>query len=240
MRELTSLEQWDPISKQPTFKSGAVRITKCVDETGKVKIHARERQTSTVKRVEEVKRHNATKQETSSERVRRLELWLGATHDTLEGLVKIYKDIIPKLIQDSEVHMGLRVMCRITEGMLDALGPHMERYHESHKYGRPAARHLQETIFADWTESKDPLEALNALVHLRMYLSYIEGHLIALGPASQAAWDKPLYDAVMFALGELERQQAWIAQHIKVKSPQTLLVPTMPRADLQADAYSRE
>ncbi|EEP79995.1 conserved hypothetical protein [Uncinocarpus reesii 1704] len=236
--ELTT-EQWDPISKQPTFKSGAIRIEKCADEFGVVKIHARENHTSTVRHAEDVKRE-AVGRKPASGNVRRLELWLGATHDTLEGLATIYNDLIPKLVHDMEIHAGLRVMNRITHDMLDALTPHMDKYHESHQYGHPAARHLRETTFADWSESLDPLEALNALVHLRMYMSYIEGHLIALGPASQAIWDKPFNEAVLFAQKELGRQQAWVAQHIKVKSPQTLLVPMVPKADLQETAYSRE
>ena len=35
-------------------------------------------------------------------------------------------------------------------------------------------------------------------------------------------------EAVSFCTTQMERQQAWVGQQIKTRSPQTLLVPTTP------------
>ncbi|KAL2364661.1 hypothetical protein RJZ56_002427 [Blastomyces dermatitidis] len=55
--------------------------------------------------------------------------------------------------------------------------------------------------------------------------TYIEGHLTGLQPASMAIWDEQFVEAVSFAQSGIQRQKAWATQHVKVKSPQTLLVP---------------
>ncbi|PGH14126.1 hypothetical protein AJ79_03243 [Helicocarpus griseus UAMH5409] len=238
--ELT-IEQWDPVSKQPMFKSGAVRIEKCVQKEGRREQpdHAKEQQTSTVKHVEETKDQEAlTKGLQTQHRVRRLELWMGATHEALEMLIEIYKDLIPRLVHDLEVQSGLEVMRRITTEILHTFQPLIDKYHESRQYGRSVAQRLRNAIFPQTEETHDPYEALAALQSLDLFLTYIEGHLTALMPASMAVWDEQFVGAVTFAQGSIQRQKAWVTQHIKVKSPQTLLVPMVEAGDLHAPESS--
>ncbi|KAL3478855.1 hypothetical protein BJX99DRAFT_256062 [Aspergillus californicus] len=237
--ELTT-EQWDPVSKQPMFKSGAVRIEKCVQHEPNQSPHERGKQTATIKSIEETKRNATKTKEDSKPRTRWLEMWLSATHESLEMLRDIYKDLIPRLIHDLEIQAGLEVMTRLTGHVIHKLSPVIERYHESRTYGRKACERLRRSVFPLQEGSGDVYEAPIALQSLQMFFVYIEGHLTALMPVSQALWDNQFVDAVGFAQIGIQRQMAWVTQHIKVKSPQTLLVPQSPPSELRTDTCGVE
>lgn len=221
------IEQWDPVSKQPMFKSGAVRIEKCVQKEAR---HAIEEQSQAVQHVEQTEMDTERKEN----RVRWLEMWLGATHEALEELRSVYNDIIPRLVKDLEIQAGLEIMLHITHDMIQTLEPVVHRYHESRLYGRKVCERLRGSLFP-MDEMNNSYESLIVLQSLDMFLTYIEGHLTALSPASQALWDRRFVDAVTFAQTSIQRQKAWVAQHIKVKSPQTLLVPQSPPRELGND-----
>jgi hypothetical protein len=158
-------------------------------------------------------------------------MWLGATHEALEMLRDIYKDLIPRLVHDLEIQAGLEVMQRITKTVLEKFDPIIKRYHESRMYGRRVCERLRASLFP-MEDTGDPYCALITLQSLGMFLGYIEGHLLALSPSSQALWDREFVDVVDFAQTNVQRQKAWVNQHIKVKSPQTLLVPQNPPSDM--------
>ncbi|KAJ1716297.1 periplasmic nitrate reductase [Aspergillus flavus] len=238
--ELT-VDEWDPVSKQPMFKSGAVRIEKCIQKEGGKEIHPKEEQTAAIRSVEQKKGQgkalatNAFNSQSGVERIRRLEFWLGATHQALEVLNDVYMDLIPRLVHDLEVYSGLEVMRRITLDILRKLNAVISRYHESRQYGRKVATSLKDSLFPVVEEGSDAYEALVALQALDVFLTYIEGHLTALSPASQALWDLEFVEAVKFSQHGIQRQKAWVTQHIKVKSPQTLLVPVAALDELHSD-----
>ncbi|KAE8327547.1 hypothetical protein BDV39DRAFT_192740 [Aspergillus sergii] len=239
--ELT-VDEWDPVSKQPMFKSGAVRIEKCIQKDDGKENHSKEEQTTAIRSVEQKKGQGKApvanafnSQSGGEERIRRLELWLGATHQALEVLNDIYKDLIPRLVHDLEVYSGLEVMRRITLDILRKLNPVISRYRESRQYGRKVATSLRDSLFPVVEEGSDAYEALVALQALDVFLTYIEGHLTALSPASQALWDHEFVDAVKVSQNGIQRQKAWATQHIKVKSPQTLLVPVAAPDELHSD-----
>lgn len=219
------------------FKSGAVRIEKCVQKESQPPV-APERQSEAIHSVEQNKTNaTETRKDESHNRIRWLEMWLGATHESLEMLRDIYSDLIPRLVHDLEIQAGLEVMRRITHDAIGKLEPVVARYHESRLYGRKVCERLRRALFPmEEDASNNAYEALIALQSLEMFLTYIEGHLTALSPASQALWDTEFVDAVTFAHTSVGRQKAWATQHIKVKSPQTLLVPQMPPSELDTDA----
>lgn len=230
-------DEWDAVSKQPRFKSGAVRIEKCVQREDGGEVHAKEQDTAAIARAQG-KEKQQSKQDSDKQRVRRLELWLGATHEGLETLSDIYSNLMPRLIHDFEVHSGLQVLLRLTDDMLQRLRPLVKRYHESQQYGRSVCQGLQEAIFPKPESHSDPYEALAALQSLQLFVTYIEGHLTALTPATQALWDSEFIDAVNFCVDQINRQKAWLAQQIKVKSPQTLLVPMALPEELHVEGFS--
>lgn len=207
--------------------------------------HAKEEQTATIRSVEQKKSGDGPAEAAAEDdkvggknRVRRLELWMGATFESIEMLLDIYNRLIPKLVHDLEVQAGLEVMKRITTDILDKFTPLMDKYHGSRQYGRKVAERLRTALFADAEKSSDPYEALAALQSLQLFMTYIEGHIIALSPSSQALWDAEFIEAVTFAQTSMSRQMSWVKQHIKVKAPQTLLVPTAWKGDLESDESS--
>ncbi|KAL4939129.1 hypothetical protein BDV06DRAFT_231248 [Aspergillus oleicola] len=211
--ELT-IEQWDPVSKQPTFKSGSVRIEKIIQteeppsnthHQSNTKAVAPERQIGTI--------FHASKTKPNA-------------HDIIQT--------------------GLETLKQITHDAISRFDPIVSRYHESRKYGRRVCQRLRKALFPieDYSDSSNAYETLIVLQSLQMFLGYIEGHLTALTPASQALWDREFSETVTFEMGNVERQKAWVNQHVKVKSPQTLLVPQSPPHEMgersDGDGLARE
>ncbi|KAH8426193.1 uncharacterized protein LDX57_003937 [Aspergillus melleus] len=209
------------------FKSGAVRIEKCVHKEGEDDIQAREGLSEARVAVQEKKPNTSCPEigrEDRGERKRRLELWLGATEEALIKLAELYENLIPRLVLDFEVQSGLHIMRRLTGEIIERLQPQVKKYHEAQQYGRAVTQRLVDAIIPT-AETGDSYEALAALQAVKLFLTHIENHLSALLPASQALWDTEFVAAVNDSLTNILRQQAWIGQQIKVKSPQTLLVP---------------
>ncbi|KAH8755373.1 formate dehydrogenase subunit alpha [Diaporthe sp. PMI_573] len=77
--ELT-IAQWDAISKQPTFKAGAIRIEKLPEGTGPF---AREEQSAALKRAASKEAASEATPADLTDRERALELWLGETYAAL-------------------------------------------------------------------------------------------------------------------------------------------------------------
>lgn len=226
--ESTILGCWDPISKQPTFKAGAIRIEKIRTRVGRESAgpHVKEQQSAAVARVSSRNDATATtSRHDLTNRARCLELWLGETYEAVVQLGEIYGDLVPKLIHDPEVEGGLRVLRRLAEDMRRRLAPQVDKYGENQQRGRHRAHILRESLFPSADEPSTPFEVLETLQGLHVYLFHIQGGMVALTPASQALWDGDFESAVGFARQTLDRMQSWTEQQMKVRSPQTLLVP---------------
>ncbi|KXX77641.1 Nitrate reductase [Madurella mycetomatis] len=222
--ELT-VDRWDPISKQPLFKSGSVRIEK-IPASSDPGPHIPEPQTAAIQKTAAKDAVNTTDTKDLTNRERRLELWLGETYETTVQLVEIYEKLIPSLIHDLEVEAGLRVLHQIAEGMRARLEPQVAKYGENQQRGHHRAHILREALFP---APEDPwggaYEVLEALQGLAVYLAHIQSSVTALLPAAQALWDQEFVAAVENAQGCLRRMRAWVMQQVMVRSPQTLLVP---------------
>jgi hypothetical protein len=70
-----------------------------------------------------------------------------------------------------------------------------------------------------------PFDVMNDLQAHYTYMAHMESIIVALYPAAQALHDKDFVDAATFILRQVERQSAWSKAKIKVKGPQTLIVP---------------
>ncbi|KAK1979241.1 nitrate reductase [Colletotrichum cereale] len=222
--ELT-VERWDPISKQPMFKSGAVRIEK-IDASEEP--HLPEPQ-SAAEQACSSKGVDVTVVDDSSRRKRYLETWLGETYESIKQLSDIYTNLLPDLINDLEIEGGVRVMRRITEEVRDRLSVEVDKFGEDVSLGSRKATVLREAIFPPIDTQRSPYEIMETLQGLHIYLSHIEGGLNALIPVSQACWDQEFFEAVQFGQTSVLRMQAWVNQHIKVRAPQSLLVPALQR-----------
>ena len=170
-------ERWDPVSKQPIFKGGAIRITRCSDQDA---IRTKQQQTAAEQHVEHSK-PDAHEVQDDSPRERHLELWLGATEESIILFIKICKQLIPKLIHDLEVVGGIQILQGIAQRAQEMLHPFVEKYGADSKYGRAISESLSKTIFP-WHEQKK-LSAYGTLATLQgllLYLANTRGHLTAL------------------------------------------------------------
>lgn len=122
--ELTQ-ERWDPVSKQPMFKSGAVRVSKAPTEpNGEVRIHVREQQSDIVRKVEKASAQYALPGDIHKDEKleRMLEYWLGATYSSLKTLQDICDHIIPRVAGvDFEISGGMHIMHRIATSCISTL-----------------------------------------------------------------------------------------------------------------------
>ena len=71
-------------------------------------------------------------------------------------------------------------------------------------------------------------KVLKTVQSLHMFISNIQAGITALVPTSQALWDAAFTEAVASVGGIMGHMQAWVLYQIKVRSPQTLIVPTLP------------
>lgn len=184
-----------------------------------------EQQSAAVARSSLKDANSDTYTEKNEKRTRRLELWLGETYETTVQLLSIYSSLLPHLIHDLEVEAGLRIMVSIASDMRARLQPIVDRLGENKQRGRHRAHVLREALFPPEDARESAYEVLETLQGLAVYLAHIESSVGALGPVSQAMWDAEFVDAVGHAKKCLGRMQAWVGQQIKVRSPQTLLVP---------------
>lgn len=150
-----------------------------------------------------------TKGEGGDEFKRRLAPWLGATHDALKTLIEIYEEFIPKLVQDLDIQSGLRLMCSITHEIIDHLQPYIEKYHESRRYSAQISHDLRDSLFS-LSRGSDSFRVITTLQAVDLLVTYIDGYLTALHPASIVLWDKGFVDAVGFAQAQLARQHGTI------------------------------
>jgi ferredoxin-nitrate reductase len=208
------------------FKGGAVRIEKISDEKdGEIVIHAQEGQTSTL---EEVSRRKATAQDIhdNDERERHLEYWIGATYEAIKVLISITETLQKLHHKDHEFESGMSVLRKIAKAMLEKMDPIVAKYGENKKFGEDVLIRLRDSIFAHQLNGISSYEVLVAMQGLYMYNSHLESHFLALTPASEAMWDGEFIAAVTDCQKEVGRMQSWVNAQIKVRSPQTLLVPS--------------
>lgn len=231
--ELT-VDRWDPVSKQPQFKGGAVRIEKIPE--GKQSPFIREKQTAAATKASQKNDAASSATQTDYGKLeRQMELWLGETYETIVQLLQIYEDLIPRLVHhDQEVEGGLQVLHKLAEDMRVRLEPHVRRLGENKQRGTHRAHVLREALFpSPQEESASPsiaYEVLETLQGLAVYLAHIQSSLTALQPVSMAMWDEEFSEAVGFAQKSLQRMVAWVKQQIQTRSSQTLLVPIVPKS----------
>jgi ferredoxin-nitrate reductase len=205
------------------FKSGAVSVTKA-PKTADNKPRIPEQQSVAVSKVESSKPDAAAIRE-HDKLERHLPYWLGSTHQSLLILVDIFTRILPNLITDKEMHAGIVILRGIASEMSRRLEPTIAKYGENKPYGEKISTSLRDMLFPAYDRKLGSYEVLATLQALKMYYSHVEGHLLALFPTSKALWDKEFTDSVEYCQKQLSRLIAWADNHLKVKAPQSLLVP---------------
>lgn len=177
------------------------------------------------------------RKEDIANRQRYLELWLGETQETLNKLDEILSELLPRLLSDSDSHFGIRTLRLICGKVRDRLQPQIQKLGEEKKISqRHASQLLHGALFPTIGQNSEghhgPYHVLEALRALQVYISHIEGCLTALTPVSQAMWDSEFFEAVKFATEQLGRMQQWVKHQMQVRAPQTLLVPSLQKIEL--------
>lgn len=222
---IRSLAQWDPISKQPMFKSGSVRIVKAKDAEGNVKIHAREQHTGTIRTVEESKA-NAEKPRQEENRKRYLESWLASTYGAVITLLDLYEERLIHLTSDMEAQSGFKKMSMLTRRIEETLEPYLHEFKVSKPTPPNISISLSDALFSS-TQDEGPAayQTLVLLQKIEVYLYHLSGQLTVLLTATAAMWDDKFEAAVRFSHAQVQRQLSWVQNMVKVQSPQTLIVP---------------
>ena len=113
----------------------------------------------------------------------------------------------------------------------------MLKYRAKGEFGHEISATLKDKLFpADEVGGFSGSEAYDTLVALEgfyVFIGHVDAHLITLTPTVQATWDKAFMSAVEFGSTQIERMQAWTKQQLRVRGPQTLLVPCIPAANLK-------
>lgn len=132
------------ISKQPMFKSRAVRIEKIPDRTNKVQIH--EKRTAAIEFVEKSK-PNAQAVKAQDPTTRHLGYLLGATYEAIDVLMDVFDRLLYRIVLDKEFHSAPKFQRDISQAIYDRMTPFVEKYHDKKEYGQNVSKALRDTLF---------------------------------------------------------------------------------------------
>lgn len=191
-----------------------------------MKIHGPEHQSSAEQIVSHDKALAHDLGDRGESRERHLEFWVGATYESITQLLTICDQLSDRQKADGEAHSGMRTMHYLTTNMYNTMKPIVDKYGENKQFGENVLKRLADAFFAHDLNGTSAYEILVAMQGFYMFVSHIESHLTASGPASQAVWDDAFVKGVTFCQNQVVRMQAWVRQQIKVRAPQTLLVST--------------
>lgn len=225
--ELTR-ENWDSVSKQPMFKSGAISVQKAdYSPSGEVKLHSKAPNLAASRQVAEEKPDAQRVGYGDAPRERHLEIWLGATERAFQLLSDRFESIESRHTADPEIMKGMQDCDRILTASVKNLSSHCRKYEESGVYDHTATEAIFNAVAPADESPHGPYESLCALMGLFSFMAYLEIHLDALVPCSAALWDKEFISVVKEAQQGVTRVKAWLKSVIAIKSPQTLIVPSL-------------
>jgi hypothetical protein len=127
------------------------------------------------------------------------------------SLINLYS----QLRQDEsnyEMREGMLVCQDITRGIQSTLQPIFSRYNVNHQDDQNRHDVPEGGVLAN-------------LQYIYITLSKIETLFIIFTPTAGALWDQEFVEAITFSTTQLDRQVAWSKYMLKVKAPQTLIVP---------------
>ena len=241
--ELTATT-WDPVSKQPLFKSGAVRVTRVAGtrqgkegtEEEKGEPAAPQLQSAAIQRAQ-TKSQQTPGSSPHIRRHRHLEDALLTFQLTIERLEAAYEDMAGRHAKDVEMRGGLKVMLRLARKSRETIQPLVQRYAdddaEETKARREGLRAMQgamvdamvaplpKTGATGVSEAFATLRDCQALVGV---CALLQVQLSALQPTGAALQDKEMVEVVSGLEAEVTRQQKWATTMVKAKAAQTLIV----------------
>ncbi|KAF8155472.1 putative periplasmic nitrate reductase [Crassisporium funariophilum] len=208
---------WDPVSKQPYFKGGAVRIQRVDD------VHIHERHP-------ELALHRNPGAETQPvERRQHLGDFICLYEYYAETIHTLYTTLIDEHQDHYELRTGLLTLHAIAKDAREALAPSAEKYRTpAVDRARANVDALRGALFPP-AQGKPTSGAFTTMVHMHgLYtiLGAMEGILEVLRCAAAATFDAGFVGAVKEGEKGVRRQKRWVSQRLTVDAVQTLVVPS--------------
>ncbi len=213
--ELT-ITAWDPVSKQPLYKTAAVQLRKAgqpslgkrvADAASKVVDRAKELTDKVLSGAHESRMHVPDH--------------LGLLADANAQFIKACDAVAAHHIEETVVRYVLSMLSGYSREAVEALEPFRQ------KYGRRDSKEperLRKEMFG--SDHFGALGLLRDLQNLFVQATEIEVLLTTVMQASKALRDRELLTVCHHLQGQNKRQLAWLDTEIKHRAPHTLTVPS--------------
>ncbi|HVX11020.1 MAG TPA: nitrate reductase [Pirellulales bacterium] len=214
--ELT-LTVWDVVSKQPSFKYAAVRLTKA--GTASLASHVIDTAGQAMDRASELVdalaggTHPAPRSHVSD--------YLSLLVDGHQELIEACEYLGRQHGQNAEIREGAKIMANLSRQAIDDLRPFVVRY------GQRSEQHphrLRQTLFSKRRTGGFGL--LRDLHGLHVLCSDIHMSVKVLKDAARELRDMPLHEVCLNTFGQNQRQQAWIDTMIKESAADSVVIPS--------------
>ncbi|GAA5964111.1 hypothetical protein JCM8115_005345 [Rhodotorula mucilaginosa] len=221
--ELTE-SSWDFVSKQPAFKSGAVRLTRL--EPG-VQIHAQSQQYETEQKKSQAVRSNGAGNHDRTEHHRYLLDAIGEFEVFSREILDLMSQLAKKYSSAMEISHGLKLHKKLCKENVDKLQPFVEKYKDDERNAKVDVASLRAALFPENRRESGPYQTMMDLQGLATMTAHLLGWLAVLNPALQALHDVDFAEAISHATRSFSMLRAWSEDHNKVAAPQTLIVPVV-------------
>ncbi|BGP48863.1 hypothetical protein JCM10450v2_004742 [Rhodotorula kratochvilovae] len=220
--ELT-LSAWDFVSKQPTFKGGAVRIKKVEG----VQIHSVSGQCKAEQDRANAHKHDGDTEHKKEEHHRHLMDIIGeydafskAVLDKMLELAKTHSD-------EMELRLGLKLHHKLCAEACDKFKPFVEKYGEDTTQAETDVKTIASALFPSHRLGSKLYKVMMDFNGLYTLISHLVGWLETIAPAVLALHDEDANKAVKDAINVFDQARVWANDHNKVAAPQTLIVPVV-------------
>ncbi|BGP16913.1 hypothetical protein JCM10213_007358 [Rhodosporidiobolus nylandii] len=219
---------WDFISKQPTFKGGAVRVRKSEPE---VEIHSVSGQYKAEQAKKNAIKDGDAHEHDKDEHVVHLEAILGEWEVFSKAVLSKMQELWKKHADHMEIRLGLKLHHRLCKEQADKIQPFVDHYGERENQAKTDVDSLVKALFPDHRMGSKTYQRLMDLNGLYTLTSCLLGWLACISPAALALHDEDFAAACQHATKAFSQAHAWCSDQNKVSAPQTLIVPSNPNND---------
>ncbi|GAA5854096.1 hypothetical protein JCM8547_008224 [Rhodosporidiobolus lusitaniae] len=219
--ELTE-SSWDFISKQPTFKGGAVRVRKSEPE---VEIYAVSQQFKAEQDKANAIKNGDSHEHDKDEHVRHLEDILGEYEVFSKAVLDKMVEMTKSHADHMEVRLGLKLHHRLCKEQAEKLQPFVDQYGEDESQAKTDVDSVVSALFPKHRYGSQTYKRLMDLNALHTLISCLLGWLACIAPAALALHDEDFSTAASGATKVFSQAQSWCMDQNKVAAPQTLIVP---------------
>ncbi len=214
--ELT-LTAWDVVSKQPSFKYAAVKVTKAGHTSLAAKVVGAASQVAD--RASALA--DAVMGGTHGKERSHLADYLGFLKDANEEFATACEHLSSQHVQNAEIREGAKLIGNFSRRAIESLGPFLEKYGDR---SQQEPRELRRALFP-----KPRAGGFGLLRDLHsLYVLAADAHVAAkvVDDAARELRDDALHELCLHLNGQNQRQQAWVDTMIKESAPQSVVVPS--------------